>query len=201
MNATRPEPETEYSRPTEPSGRALRGRRGRRSGRPGGRTGTLDRGLLGGGLTGAALLLVAEFTPLLKVHTSYSPAVIRTVQTGSHHSYALVPVALAAVFLILAVWRTHSRPALLAIGVLGVLSLLIALVGDLPDAQATGLVGSATTRFATASATPSIGLYLETLGGVVLLITAAAGLLLAAPGRGAAEKPRIPPPRVGPVPD
>jgi len=149
--------------------------------------------VLAGGLIGAALLLVAEFTPLLKVHASYSPAVIRTVQTGSHDSYALVPVALAAVILIFAVWRTGSRLALLATAVLAVVALLIALIGDLPDAQATGLIGSATTRFATASATPSIGLYLETLGAVVLLITAAAGLLLlAAPVGGAADETRKP---------
>jgi hypothetical protein len=63
-------------------------------------------------------------------------------------------------------------------GVLGVVALLIALLGDLPDAQASGLVGSAATRFTTASSTPSAGLYLETLGAVVLVISAGAGLLL-----------------------
>ena len=64
---------------------------------------------------------------------------------------------------------------------LGLVSLLIALLGDLPDAQATGLVGSLATGLKIASASPSTGLYLETLGAVLLLITAAAGLLLQTP--------------------
>ncbi len=136
-------------------------------------------------MLGAVLLLVAEVTPLLKVHSSASRAVIQTVGTGPHQSYALVPVALLAAFLAATVWRTGSRMALLATGVLGVLALLIAVLGDLPDAQASGLVGSAATRFAIASSSPSLGLYLETLGAIVLLITAGAGLLLVAvPDRG-----------------
>ena len=79
---------------------------------------------------------------------------------------------------------------------LGLVSLLIALLGDLPDAQATGLVGSLATGLKIASASPGTGLYLETLGAVVLLITAAAGLLLQtprklrAPGRGTRTRAR-----------
>lgn len=66
-------------------------------------------------------------------------------------------------------------------GVLGVVALLIALLRDLPDAHATGLVGSAATGLRSASSSPGVGLYLETLGAVVLLITAVCGLLLLAP--------------------
>jgi hypothetical protein len=143
------------------------------------------------------VLLIAEFTPLLHVHSSAIHNV-KTVSTGAHHSYALIPVALLAAALAYAFWRTRSRQALIATGVLGLVTLLIALLGDLPDAQANGLVGSATTGFATATSTPSIGLYLETLGAVILLITAAAGLLLvpAAPRgeeeTGAGRPPRAP---------
>jgi hypothetical protein len=151
--------------------------------------------VLGGGLLGAALLLVAEFTPLLHVHSSVRVHVAKSVTTGAHHSYALVPVALLAAALAYGFWQTRNRQALIAAGFLGLITLLIALLGDLPDAQASGLVGSAATRFATATATPAIGLYLETLGAVVLLISAAAGLLLipAPPNRPRPSAPAAPP--------
>jgi hypothetical protein len=137
-------------------------------------------------VAGAGLLVAAQFMPLFTVHTSASRAAIKTVQTGSHDSYALVPAAVLALLLSIEVWRSRSRLALVAIGVIGIVSLLIALLGDLPDAHATGLVGSASTTLRIARSSPSVGLYLETLGAVVLLITAAAGLLLLdAPGRDA----------------
>ncbi len=181
MNATRPEAGTEYSRGNEASGPDS-GASGRRD--SGDLTGAiapsarLGLALLLAGLAGAALLLVAEFTPLLTVHTSASRAAFRTVNTGSNHSYALIPIGLLALFLSYSAWQSQNRLALTAMGVLGVVALLIALLGDLPDAQASGLVGSAATRFTTASSTPSVGLYLETLGAVVLVISAGAGLLL-----------------------
>jgi hypothetical protein len=124
------------------------------------------------------LLLVAEFTPLLHVRSGAGGHVIDTISTGSHQAYALAPVAVLAIVFALGIWQTRSRLALLATGLLGVLSLLIALLGDLPDAQASGLIGSATTHFSTASSSPAIGLYLETLGAVLLLFTAVSGLLL-----------------------
>jgi hypothetical protein len=140
--------------------------------------------VLAGGVAGAILLLVAEFTPLLQVHSSLQRAPIATLTTGSHDSYALLPIALLAAFFSFVVWRTRSRLGLLATGVLGLVAVLIALIGDLPDAQATGLVGSAASHFAIATSRPAVGFYLETLGAVLLIINSAGGLLLlAAPDR------------------
>ena len=65
------------------------------------------------------------------------------------------------------VWQANSRPALLAIGLLGVIALLIALLGDLPDAQASGIVLRAG-HYDAASSSPGLGIYLETLGAVLL---------------------------------
>jgi hypothetical protein len=132
-------------------------------------------------LLGALLLLVAEFTTLFEVRTAAGGAVVKSVGTGAHHSYALIPIALFVVFLSFAVQRAGSRPALLAIGLMGVVVLLIALLGDQPDAHASGLVGNASTHFVSASSKPSAGLYMETLGAVVLLITCVCGFLLLGP--------------------
>jgi hypothetical protein len=132
-------------------------------------------------LLGALLLLVAEFTTLFEIRVGAGGAVIKSVGTGSHHTFALVPIALLAGLLSFAVFSATSRPALLSIGVLGVIALLIGLLGDLPDAQASGLVGGGATHFTAASSTPSAGLYIETLGAVVLLITSVCGFLLLGP--------------------
>jgi hypothetical protein len=187
MNASRPEADIEYSRGPGGSGSDSRGSDPDADGRSSG----LAIALLIGGLIGGVLLLVAEFTPLLQVHSSARTGVVKTIDTGSHQSYALVPIALLALALALSVWRSRSRLGLLATGVLGLVALLIALLGDLPDAQASGLIGTAAGSFADATSSPSIGLYLETLGAIVLLITAGAGLLLEPAGRPprAARKP------------
>lgn len=194
MNATPPEAKTEYSRapegfegasagPGDRDSRAVARRSRARKRRPasaGDRVPALIRGaILIGGLLGALLLLVAEFTTLFTVSTSAGP--VSSVSTGSHHTYALVPIAALVVVLSFAVYAAVSRPALLAIGLLAVIALLIALLGDLPDAQASGLVGGGAQHYVAASASPSAGLYMETLGGVVLLITSVCGFLLLGP--------------------
>jgi hypothetical protein len=181
MNAARPEADTEYSRGPGGSGKPFRRSRG--SGREP-RTGPpipIARALLIGGAAGSALLVVAEFTPLLHVHSSAGRGVIETVSTGSHNSYALLPVGALAALFTFVIWRTGSRLALLATGCLGLLALLIALLGDLPDARASGLIGHVATGFAIARATPGTGFYLETLGAIVLLVVAGGGLLLLGP--------------------
>ncbi len=57
------------------------------------------------------------------------------------------------------------------------MTLAIALLGDLPDADASGLAGSSAARFVSASSTPSAGLYLETLGAAAFVITCGVALI------------------------
>jgi hypothetical protein len=137
--------------------------------------------VLCGGLLAAVLLLVAEFTTLFDERTATGGVLVKSVTTGSNHSYALVPVALVAALLAFGVWRAGSRPALLALGVLGVLALLIALLGDLPDAHASGLIGSSATHYVLARTRPSAGFYMETLGALLLLVTCVSGFLMIGP--------------------
>ncbi len=142
--------------------------------------------IVGCALLGALLVLVAEFTTLFTVRAASVAGPIKSVTTGSHDSYALIPIALAVILLAYEFRRSGSRTALLAIGLLGIVVLLISLIGDLPDAHSAGLIGSSNTRYVEASSTPSVGLYLETLGAVVLLIACVCGFLLIGPPAGRA---------------
>jgi hypothetical protein len=143
-------------------------------------------------LLGALLLLVAEFTALYDVHAATSIQ-LPSVGTGANDSYALVPLALLAAVLGIAVFGSGSRPALLAIGVVGLVALLITLIGDLPDAHRTTIYSP---RFVLARSTPSAGFYLETLGAVLLLATCVLGFLALGrpepqrPGGGTRPRPR-----------
>jgi hypothetical protein len=188
MNATPPEAKSEYSRGVGQSrgpgdARASANSRARKPrlddrGEPNARAAAA---ILAGALLGALILVVSEFTTLFQIHTAARTGAISSVSTGSHHTYALIPIAVLVAVLAYGVWAAGSRPALLAIGILGVIALLIALLGDLPDAHATGLIGSPTSHFTNASSTPSAGLYMETLGAVLLLITSVCGFLLLGP--------------------
>jgi hypothetical protein len=137
--------------------------------------------ILAATLLAALFLLVAEFTTLYQVHEAGSSAPIKTVTGGSNHSYAMLVIALGAVGLGVLVWRSGSRSALFALGVLGVVALLIAILGDLPDSQASGLAGSAGHGYMNATSTPSAGLYLETLGAILLIATSGLGFLTLGP--------------------
>jgi hypothetical protein len=141
-------------------------------------------------LTGALLLAASEFADLYSIHTSTTRAAIQSVTGGSHNSYALLPVAILAALLAYGAARDGSRVAMLALAALGVLALLIALVGDLPDAQSSGLL-LRSGHFETASSSPSAGLYFETLGAVMLLIASGIGFLLG--GTPAGRPPRTAP--------
>jgi hypothetical protein len=90
--------------------------------------------------------------------------------------------------LAVAVYRHGNRSAFVALAALGIATLLIALLGDLPDARASGLIGSSAGGYVQAVSKPSAGLYMETLGAVVLLAAGGVGLLLpAAPPRQAPQ--------------
>jgi hypothetical protein len=152
-----------------------------------------------GVLGGAVLLVLAEFEPLLRVHSgAYHAGVVATLGTGPHHSYALIPVALLAAALAAAARATGNRLALVSIWPLALVALGIALLGDLPDAHATGLIRQPGGNYVNASSSVAAGLYLETLGAVMLLLFSGAGLLLSArgnrtrPARDRGALPRLP---------
>ncbi len=191
MNAT-PGAKNEYSRGSGYSGGDLGGSAGGSEPPRRRLTDQADRGsgglILAGTLLAALLLLVAEFTTLYQVHLAGDPSPIKSVTSGSNHSYAMLVIGLGAAALGALTWRSGSRPALLAVGVLGLVALLIAVLGDLPDAHATGLEVTRAHGYETASSTPSAGLYMETLGAILLIATCGLGFLtLGAPA------PRRPP--------
>jgi hypothetical protein len=180
MNAT-PEAKAKYSRDTGDSRRSARRLRAPRRQLPP----AVGFAVLASGFLAAGLLIVSEFAQLYSVHTSSSRAALQTVTVHAHNSFAMVPIAVLAAVLTWGATRDGSPPALLAIGLLGVIALLIALIGDLPDAQSSGIVLRGG-QYLAASSSPSLGLYLETLGAVLLMVTSGAGLLLG----GSAARPR-----------
>jgi hypothetical protein len=152
-----------------------------------------------GALLGALLILVSQFTTLYQVHAAASSLPIKTVGTGANHAWAGIPLALVAGALAYAVFRYANRAALAGLIALGVATLLIALLSDLPPTHASGLVGSTATGYSRAVSTRSAGLYMETLGAVVLVISGGIGLLLldgspagqATPARGSSQTPQL----------
>ena len=177
MNGTPPEANNEYSRAPATSRWLLPTFRSADSAGFWYRATDLRRAVLLCTLLACGLLIVAEFTPLFHVQVATRPVPARTVRTGAHHGYALVPIALLAGLMAFAAYRGAGRGSLAAIGVLGIVALVIVLVGDLPDARARGLVASPGGGYDLGSATPSAGLYLETLGAILLLIVSGLALL------------------------
>ena len=182
MSATPPEASSEYSRGQGPSELVAQLLGWRRPPVHEGFSAALRTSILGATLLGALLLVVSEFTTLFTIHVVGASAPIKSVSTGSHDSYALILVAALAVVLAWAAVSTGNRWALVALVGVGIATLLIALIGDLPDAQASGTVGSLQAGFKSATNQPSAGLYLETLGAIMLIIAGGCGLLLGAPG-------------------
>jgi hypothetical protein len=129
-------------------------------------------------LLGALLVLVAQFTTLYEVHVATASIPVKTVGTGANHAWAPVPLALLAALFAFALYRHGNRAAPAAIAVLGIATLLIALLGDRPDTHATGLIASGTSGYVQGVSRPSAGLYMETLGAVLLLISGGIGSLM-----------------------
>jgi hypothetical protein len=136
--------------------------------------------LLAGGLAGALILAASQFLNLFGTHIQARHVVVGTAKVGAEHGYALLPVAVVAALLAYGVWRVLSRPALLGLGVLGLAALLITLLHDLPYAHRQGLK-SFHGHYVLAINRPEIGLYLETAGALVLLLTFVCGFVLLGP--------------------
>jgi len=122
---------------------------------------------------GIVLLVASTFTPIIRIKVV---TVIQESFTGfERHHVALILIGLLAAAMTVGAFQ-GARPAMGALAVCGVAVLLIALLGDLPDAGDTGQIGD---RYEDAEALTGIGYYLETLGGVLLLAAGGGFLILA----------------------
>jgi hypothetical protein len=97
-------------------------------------------------------------------------------------------VGLAALAMSLGVaFAARARPAMAAVALLGVVALLIALIGDLPDVNSTGVIGQ---NYSNASVGAGIGFWMETVGAVALVFSGASMLLLSLSTGPRARRPR-----------
>jgi hypothetical protein len=128
------------------------------------------------GLAGALLLIAATFTSIIEisVETATRGIDFDAAQSGwDRHGPALIVLALLALWL-LAVALRGTRVAMTGLALTGVATLAIAVAWDRPHVDDTGSVGEVYTE---ATAQPGTGYYLETLGGVLLLLSGGAMLV------------------------
>jgi hypothetical protein len=144
-------------------------------------------GLAGVAAIGVACLLLATFATVIEIKvgtTTRVPDHDTHLSGWDRHGPALLILALFAAAMIVGAVR-GARPAMAAVGALGLAALLIAIVGDVPDLHATGFIGEV---YEDAVAGPKAGFYLETLGAVLLLASGVLMFVLA--GAGAATTDR-----------
>ena len=125
-------------------------------------------------LVACALLAVAEFMDLN--HIEILTVTRQGVGVGSHHGYALLIIAVFAAGMAIGAWR-GARPAALAVAALGAAALIIVLVVDAPDVDATGLYGR---NYEQAKAVADSGFRIESIGAVLLLFAGVATAALGA---------------------
>src|SRR4051795_11884504 len=139
------------------------------------------------GVAGAILMVVSEFSTLrsVKVLTASCDDLADPSLRGScvthgyeEHSYALLLMGLVTVFMAYGAAVGRSRPAALALMVIGAAVIGIALATDVPDIHKTGVLGE---RFDSAHAQAGPGLWMELAGGALAFIAGA--IATAAPRR------------------
>ena len=126
--------------------------------------------LVGASLLAALLLIVSTFLDLYTIGTGVTT--LRSYSGWDHHSVAMLLLGLAVIPMALGALR-GARPAMYALGALGVVVLVVAFTVDLPAALDEGLLA---VSYEGAEAKPAIGFYLESFAGAMLL--AAGGLLV-----------------------
>lgn len=161
MSGPAPEAALDYS-----NRRAARGP----SRRPLSAAGAVVAGL---GLAGAILAFVATWSPVIKIQVlTVTP---RTFSGYDRHGIALVLLGVFGLIMVLGAAR-GARPAMLALAAAGLAVLLISILGDLPHLDDTG-VWPQSASYEDARARAGSGYYLETLSGVLMLLS---GVLLLA---------------------
>jgi hypothetical protein len=128
---------------------------------------------------GAAALFASEFmnTFQLASTSSAGPEFCNVAAAGRHH-FALGVLAIFAVLAVIVAVTSGSKPAAIAVGVAGVMALILFLTIDLPHANNTGTLGpcnaTAAANFFDAKADPQSGFWLEMVGALALALSGVA---------------------------
>jgi hypothetical protein len=127
----------------------------------------------------AGALFASEFmnTFQLASTSSAGPEFCNVAAAGRHH-FALGILAIFAVLAVLVAITSASKPAAIAVGVAGVMALILFLTIDLPHANNTGTLGpcnaTAAANFFDATANPQAGFWLEMVGALALALSGVA---------------------------
>lgn len=136
------------------------------------------------GTAGAVLLLVTEFSTIAEVDVLTTgtcreiadPAVKEACRTTGieQHGGAFLLLGALALLMTFGVSRRGSRPAAVALLIIGAVVLAFSLARDVPKTQKEGLVGQS---YNDAKAGPGSGLYTEIAGGALLILTGGIALV------------------------
>ena len=149
-------------------------------------------------LFASELMTMFEFTP-----PGGEP--LSEQSSGERHGNALFVISVFAIGALGLAVFTASRPAAIAVAVMGAIAVLFFLLGDLPDAGQIGTLDDARGSFFDAEAVPQEGFWLLMISSLGLAVTGIAlatltPAQLAALGRGAGKADRVPssPPAAAP---
>src|SRR4051794_23762936 len=132
--------------------------------------------LAGLGLAGPIIAVVASFSSVIKIEVQGVSHALFT-QTGyDRHSVALILLAVFGAAMVLGSLR-DARPAMVALVATGLAILLISILGDLPHLDDAGVWPQADS-YEDAAASAGAGYYLETLSGVLMILTGIGFLVL-----------------------
>jgi hypothetical protein len=135
------------------------------------------------GVLGAVLVMAAELSTIVRVEVltagtceEIADSELRDSCDTSgfeQHGGAFFLIGAVAIAMAIGAARGASRPAALALIVLGAIVLVISLSRDVPKADETGRVGL---QFEEAEAQPGRGLYLEVIGGGLIALAGLRGV-------------------------
>jgi hypothetical protein len=127
-------------------------------------------------VAGAAALFVSEFMTTFQLSSAGQP--LCDVGAAGRHHFALGVLAIFAVIGVIIAVTSASKPAAIAVGVAGVIALILFLTIDLPHANNTGTLAgcsaSTTGSFFEAKAIPQAGFWLEMVGALALALSGVA---------------------------
>lgn len=127
-------------------------------------------------LGAAALLAASEFMDVFRFNppSGVQGQTFQVDSAADRHHYALLVLAIFAVIALVLALATGSKPAAGAVAIAGGAALLLFLLVDLPDAGNTGTLDDPLVPFASATADPTTGFWVELAGAILLTVSGGA---------------------------